>query len=146
VPRLVAQYGAGSLRAKAGSQQFFSNALPGVFYLVLNTSRPLFADARMRRAVSYAIDRTALSRLPSRATGLPSIPTDQLLPPGMPGYRDVSIYPLRPDLAKARQLGAGRHGTAILYTCEHSPCTEAAAVIKRDLARIGIDVEIKTFS
>jgi ABC-type transport system substrate-binding protein len=33
----------------------------------------------------------------------------------------------------------------VLYTCEHAPCTQAAAIIKHDLAKIGIDVEIKTF-
>ena len=100
----------------------------------------------MRKAVSYAIDRRALARLGTRATGLPGIPTDQYLPPGMPGYRDVSIYPLTPDVSKARQLAAGRHGTAVLYTCEHAPCTQAASIIKRDLAKIGIDVEIKALS
>jgi len=144
--RLAEQYGSGSRLAKAGRQQYFLNPLPGVFYLALNTSRPLFANARMRRAVSYAIDRRALARLGSRASGLPGIPTDQYLPPGMPGYRDLSIYPLSSDLAEARKLAAGRHGTAILYTCEKYPCPQAAAIIKQDLARIGVNVEIKSFS
>ena len=144
--RLAATYGAGSRRAKAGEQQYFTSAGTGVYYLMLNTSRPLFADAQMRQAVSYAIDRQALARLASRGTGLPSIPTDQYLPPGMPGYRDLSIYPLTPDLAKARQLAAGRHGTAVLYTCESATCAQAAAIIKHDLAMIGIDVQVEVFS
>ncbi len=143
--RLTRRYGANSPAGKAGRQQYFVNPLPGVFYLALNTSRPLFSSVRMRQAVNYAIDRRALARLGTRATGLPGIPTDQYLPPGMPGYRDVSIYPIDPNLKEARRLADGRHGTAVLYTCDTPPCRQAAAIVKRDLARIGIDVQIKIF-
>jgi ABC-type transport system substrate-binding protein len=47
----------------------------------------------VRRAVAYAIDREALLH----AIGfLPGKVTDQILPPAIPGYRNVRIYPFRP--------------------------------------------------
>lgn len=77
--------------------------------------------------------------------GLPGRPTDQFIPPGLPGFKDVSINPLGgPDLARAKRLaGAGRrHGT--LYTCSLPPCLEQARVARQNLLAIGIDLEINS--
>src|SRR6266540_1674447 len=60
--RLTARYGAGSPAARAGRQRYFAEPLLGLWYLALNTSRPLFADVNLRKAVNYAIDRRALLR------------------------------------------------------------------------------------
>ena len=72
--------------------------LPGltIQYIALNTARPLFRDASMRQAVAYAIDRDGLMRLAGLNAG---ISNDQILPPGIPGYRAVTVYPNRPNLA-----------------------------------------------
>lgn len=67
-------------------------------YFWLNTSRPPFDDVRVRRAVNYAVDRSVFSRL----SGGQLSPTQQILPPGLPGYRKSSLYPH--DMAKARRL------------------------------------------
>ena len=80
----------------------------------LNTSRPLFASARMRRAVNYAVDRQALAANGGSFYAHATV-AQMYLPPGVPGFRDEHIYPLRPDLPTARRLaGPGRH-TAMLY-------------------------------
>src|SRR5437763_15035111 len=110
----------------------------------MNTSRPLFADARLRRAVNYALDRTTLARIGAFG-GDSGTPTDKLLPPGMPGFSASRIYPFTPDLAKARRLARGRGGHAVLYTCSNSTCQQAAQVVQAELKPIGIDVEIKSF-
>lgn len=145
VNRLRARYGSGSAAAKAGRQQLFENPA-GLDFLTLNTSRPLFASARMRRAVNFAIDRTALARLGFFNNPPPFEPTDQYLPPGMPGFKDAHIYPFRPDIATARRLaGPGKHGTAVLYTCNVTPCPEQAQLIKDNLRAIGIDVDVHQF-
>ena len=70
--------------------------LPGltIQYIALNTARPLFRDVSMRQAVAYAIDRIGLMRLAGLNGG---IPNDQLLPPGIPGYRPVVVFPNRPE-------------------------------------------------
>jgi YVTN family beta-propeller protein len=91
---------------------------PSAFYLALDTTSPPFDDARVRRAVNYALDRDKVVRLaggPDRAR-----PTCQVLPPNFPGYRAYCPYTLNPgagsgwtapDLAKSRRLVAAS-GTA----------------------------------
>lgn len=143
---LAAHYGPGSPAARSGRQQYFVNAQPQLDVFALNTHRPLFANARLRRAVNYAIDRTALARLGDEFDPSPEHPTDHYLPPGVPGYSNVRIYPLTPDLAKARQLAKRPASTtAMLYTCDRPPCAQQAQIVKTDLAAIGIRVEVKTF-
>jgi peptide/nickel transport system substrate-binding protein len=77
--------------------------------------------------------------------------TDQILPPGMPGYRDAKIYPLvgvnNASLTRARALAQGstRDGKAVLYTFNNAPGPGIAQVVQFNLRQIGIDVEIKTY-
>jgi peptide/nickel transport system substrate-binding protein len=143
---LAARYGPRSPAAQAGHQQYFDSTGPQLDFLALNTHRPLFADLRLRQAVNYAIERAELARLGDEYSPVPEHPTDHYLPPGIPGYRNVHIYPLVPDLAKASQLAKGHAGaTAVLYTCDISPCDQQAQIIKSDLAAIGLRVEVKNF-
>jgi peptide/nickel transport system substrate-binding protein len=143
---LAARYGPHSPAAKSGHQQYFVNPQSALDYFALNTRRPLFADARIRQAVNYAIDRAALARLGDPFFPLPADPTDHYLPPGIPGHVNGHIYPLVPDLTKARRLAKGHAGaTAVLYTCDRPACTEQAQIIKNDLAAIGVRVVVKAF-
>jgi peptide/nickel transport system substrate-binding protein len=143
--RLEARYGPQSAAARAGAQRFFSYPSLSLHYLALNTRRRLFSSARMRRAVSYAIDRRALAGGP--LLGSSGQPTDQYLPPGMRGFRNAAIYPLgRPDVAKARRLASGRGGRAVMWTCNGSVCKRNAEIVRADLQSIGIDVVIRQFS
>jgi peptide/nickel transport system substrate-binding protein len=143
--QLDARYGPASQAAKNGAQQYFVDPQLAVDYFVLNTRRPLFHDARLRQAVSYAIDRTALAQEGNPYDSLPDRPTDHYLPPGMPGYSDARLYPLNPDPAKATALARGRGRTAVLYTCEQSPCPQQAQILKTDLAAIGLQLKIRAF-
>ena len=116
--------------------------LPKLALYALNTHRPLFADVRLRQAVNYAVDRAELARLDS----LPAPPIDHYLPPGIPGHRDEHVYPRTPDLARARRLVRGHTGaTAVLYTCDLTPCAAQAQTIKTDLTAIGIRLQIRAF-
>jgi YVTN family beta-propeller protein len=144
--RLAAEYGPGSAAAEHGTRQFFVNPQMGLDYFVLNTHRPLFSDARLRQAVNYAIDRNALAALGGGGAPLPDHPTDHYLPPGIPGYRDVRVYPLSPDLAKARALANGNGHTTILYTANFPPLPQQAQIVKTDLAAIGLRVQIETLT
>jgi Bacterial extracellular solute-binding proteins, family 5 Middle len=108
--------------------------------IVLNTSRPLFRVASVRRAVAYAVDREALLH----ATGfLPGKVTDQILPPAIPGYRRVEIYPRKADVQTAGKLMGNCRGTAVLYISDNPVDASVAAVLIQDLARI--DVTVKLF-
>jgi peptide/nickel transport system substrate-binding protein len=143
---LARRYGPGSPAAKSGHQQYFVYPQPALDFFALNTHRPLFADARLRRAVNYAIDRAALARLGGGDGPLPDQPTDHYLPPDIPGSNVLHAYPLAPDLAKARPLATGHNGeTAVLYTCNLHQCNEQAQIIKTDLAAIGLQVQVRAF-
>jgi ABC-type transport system substrate-binding protein len=136
--RLVAKYG-------VNKSQFFVQPGYTVRGYVLNTARPLFKNnPSLRRAVSFAIDRSALRRAGSGR--LESRLTDQYLPPPIPGFKDVRIYPLAgPDLRRARALARGhtRSGKAVLYTVDSAPMLSFAQSIKQNLAKIGLDVQVK---
>jgi YVTN family beta-propeller protein len=147
-PELNRRYGAHSPAAQAGHRQAFINHWLDVDALMLNAERPLFANARLRRAVNFAIDRRALAAggsFPS-AGYLSSTPTDQYLIPNIPGFKDVEVYPLAGDLRKARRLAGNKRRTAVMYTCTFSPCLRDAQVVKKNLAAIGIAVEVRTFA
>lgn len=53
-------------------------------FLFLDTTRPPFSDARVRRAVNYAVDRGRLAELGGGSTFRQ--PTCQVIPPAVPGY------------------------------------------------------------
>jgi ABC-type oligopeptide transport system substrate-binding subunit len=143
--QLAARYGPGSAAAAHGSQRYFATPVVDVDFFILNTHRRLFADARLRRAVNYAIDRRTLASL-GNGVGGSDVPADHYLPPGFAGAKDTHVYPLRPDVAKARALARGRGRTAVLYICNSPGCGPVAEVVKHDLAAIGLRVRIRKFS
>ena len=126
--------------------QFFVQPIPVVHYLALNTSRPLFSgNARLRRAVNFAIDRGAILRAYGPYEGSA---TDQYVSSMVPGFRDAHIYPLsRPDLRRARVLARGRtrSGKAVFYARDDPRNQAVAQIVKANLAKIGLDVEIRTY-
>ena len=113
---------------------------------VLNTSRPLFRDnAELRQSINFAVDRKALLR---ERGPLGGTLTDQYLPPGLPGYRDERIYPLKaPNLVRAKALARGnlRRKRAVLYTSAIPLGLSQAQIIKDNLSKIGLEVEIEAF-
>jgi peptide/nickel transport system substrate-binding protein len=108
----------------------------------MNTSRGIFRDTRLRRAVNYALDRPPMAKQLGPFLGQPS---DHYLPPGMPGSLTERIYPLaRPDLATAKALARGRGGQAVLWTCNLPICLGKAEIMRRNLAPLGIQVVVKS--
>jgi ABC-type transport system substrate-binding protein len=107
-------------------------------FLVFNTERGPFVDARLRRAVNYALNRPALAALEHE------LPSAAYLPPGLAGG-GAAAYPLKPALGKARALAKGFHGKVVLYACGGASCTAAARVVRASLAPIGMSVAIKQF-
>jgi len=149
-PRLEARYGGESEAAKAGHQQYFVTEANGVRLLHMNTSRPLFSQARLRRAVNYAIDRRALVAQGRRYAEINPFnagePTDDYLPPTVTDARDFRLYPLDgPDLERARKIAGPVRATAVMYTPNLPPWQQEAQIIRRNLAPLGIDVEVREF-
>jgi hypothetical protein len=72
-------------------------------------------------------------------------PTDDFMPPLVAGARDFHVYPFRPDLRRARRLAGHVHRTAVMYTPNLPPWQQEAQIVRRDLAPLGIDVQVKEF-
>jgi peptide/nickel transport system substrate-binding protein len=130
--------------------RFFIRKQLTTWFVALNNAEPLFrGNTKLRQAVNWAIDRPQLVR---QFGFLGGGRTDQILPAGMPGFKDAKIYPLRgvdqSMLTRARGLanGATRTGKATLYTFDAAPGPGLAQVVQFNLKQIGIDVEIRTFN
>jgi hypothetical protein len=129
--------GPGSAAARAGKQQYYPYAAPFLDMIVFNTARPLFRDIRLRRAVNYALDRSAL------AAALADEPSDALVPPAIPRYRSIHVYPVgAPDFATARRLVGRRERHAVIAICGDSRLPKLAAVTRDNLARIGMTTTV----
>jgi DNA-binding SARP family transcriptional activator/ABC-type transport system substrate-binding protein len=124
---------------REGAPRFFVSPLPAIDYLAFNARSPLFADARMRRAVNFVLDRRAI------ADTYGWRPADHYLPPAMPGYRESRVYPIdRPQLERARALAGDRGGRAVLHVCKDAAsCKQWGRIIRGNLAEIGIDVVVR---
>lgn len=119
------------------------------WYLALNNDSALFkGNVKLRQAVNYAIDRPQIVRQHGYLGGGR---TDQILPPGMPGFKDGKIYPLEGQNATTRKQatalaqGNTRGGKAVFYAFNTAPGPAIAQVVQFNLKQIGIDVEIKQF-
>jgi YVTN family beta-propeller protein len=144
--RVASRYGPGSAADKQDRQRFFTNPSMGLSFFVFNQRRPLFRDVRLRRAVNYALDRRALARLGTPLNpGRRDLPTDQYIPPGIPGFTDARVYPSSPDVATARRLVGGKRRSAVLYIGDKRPFDRMAQIVKANLGAIGIDVQVKVF-
>ncbi|MEN3283457.1 MAG: hypothetical protein V7607_4597 [Solirubrobacteraceae bacterium] len=132
----VAPGGALARRAKGG--RYNAVAAPGVDLVAFNTRRTLFRDARLRRAVNYALDRPALAGIFGEAV------SDRYTPPAVPGASRSAVYPLSgPDLVRARALaGRGPARTARLYFCGEPVNLRIARTVRANLRPIGIHVVI----
>jgi peptide/nickel transport system substrate-binding protein len=123
------------------------NPLPATTYLWLNNSVPPLNNVDVRKAINYAINRLAIQRVwggPTQAA-----PTDQVLPPTMPGFVKQDIYPVAGDLAEAKALmkasGIKTPVSLTLRTLSDQPgYAEAAQVIQAEVKPIGIKINIVT--
>jgi peptide/nickel transport system substrate-binding protein len=141
-----AQYSEIAQRYGINRGRFFIRKNIVFWYLALNNNSPLFRNnARLRQAVNHAIDRPQMVRQHGYLGGGR---TDQILPPGMPGFRDANIYSLRganPSRASTLARGNTRGGKAVFYAFTTVPGPQIAQVVQFNLRQIGVDVEIKQF-
>ncbi len=138
---VVAKYG---LNKKDGRVQVRS--LMDIRYLALNHNRPLFKNnPGLAKAVNWAVDRQAFS---AQGGFLYGKRTTQILPPGMNGFKQQSIYPIKVTagtIANAKKLAAGnlRDGKAIIWSSNRGVAPLQAQLIQYNLKQMGLDGEIK---
>ena len=111
--------------------------------LVLNARRPLFADARLRRAVAYALDRRTL--VMGLGADSIAVPTNHVLPPSFPEFEGAD-HSLTADRRAARRLVGERRVHAVFAVgtdATGAPYDPTLVKGVRDqLAAIGIDVTV----
>ena len=131
---LAKQYG-------INKRQYMVRQVPTTYYLAMNTTKGLTTNANVRKAVNYAIDRQAMLAQRGYLAGKRA---DQILPPGIPGFRDYNIYPLKysdASVNKAKQLMGGRTGKFLLLSGNRGASLTIPQIVKFNLAKIGIDVD-----
>lgn len=133
----------GELERKYRGSQFLRRTTPSTYYFWMNTRKPPFDDLRVRRAVNYAIDPLALQRIYADQIA----PGQQILPPGMPGYRKFTLYPH--NMRKARRLIAAANPSdrrITVWTDNEAPNKEAGEYYAGVLREIGFHVRLKVVS
>jgi peptide/nickel transport system substrate-binding protein len=128
------------LRRRYRGTQFREEPTISTFYFWMNTRKPPFDDLRVRRAVNYAVDPAALERIYAGSMRA----TQQILPPGMPGYAKYEPYPYDP--AKARDLIAAANPSdreITVWTNSFHPNDEAGEYYGDVLSKLGFKVRVK---
>ena len=133
----------GLARKYGGSRYFLAPGWALGGYL-LNSHRPLFRNnPSLRRAVNFAVDRTALLR------GRTGRAADQLVPRGIPGFRDAAYGSAGPPRrAKGTFSGQWNIRAAAPPFCTRSTCqtsVRAGRSLVNNLEKIGLKVDLKTF-
>ena len=137
---IAAEWGPGSAHAAAGDQRWFGAPRSAVEYIALNPTRPAFRDPDVRRAVSLALDRAAISSIWVNA------PSADLLVPGVPGSAGVDAPVPAPDLEAALALMKGRTFDVTLmgfpteWQC--GACRDFEVAVTGQLKAIGITVTV----
>lgn len=136
------QYAALGQQYGVNKKQFFVGPTSCILYYALNTTRAPFNTLAMRKAANWALDRPALVRLSGKYSGSRS---DQVLVPGVPGYKRYDIYAIKgADVAKAKKVAGGPiSGTATVFHSTSASQTARAQVIEYNLKQIGLDTKDK---
>ncbi len=128
------------VKKKYAGTQFRAEPTISNFYFWMNTQKPPFDDVEVRRAVNYAIDPSALERIYAGTIQ----PTQQILPPGMPGYEKFELYPH--DIARAKEMIARADPAdrdVTVWTNNAAPNDEAGEYYAHVLDGLGFDTKLK---
>ena len=127
------------------ASQVHQSPRPETTYLFLNNEVAPFTNIDVRKAINYAINRTAIEQ----QWGGPLVGSlsSQIMVPGALGYAHYSAYPDTPNLTMAKKLmqqsGVKLPITTSLRTQNDAPgFMNMAQVIKANLKPIGINVQV----
>jgi len=128
--------------------RFWTKPINCTGYLPFNTSRSLFkGNLALRQAINYVIDRKSYSAQVGPYAGGP---WTHIFNPGVPGWKNVTIY--KQNVAKAKKLAKGHFKSGSINVGFRSSGTINPAqgqIVKRDLQRLGFDgskINMKGFS
>lgn len=128
------------VKSKYEGSQFKAEPTISTYFFWMNNKTAPFDELKVRQAVNYAIDPRALERIyAGQLSG-----TQQILPPGMPGYKRLDLYPH--DLAKAKELVAEADPSdraITIWTDTESPNNEAGEYYEGVLKQLGFETTLK---
>ena len=128
------------VKKKYEGTQFRVEKTISTYYFWMNVNKPPFDNLKVRQAVNYAVDPAALERIyVGTLSG-----TQQILPPGMPGYEKFELYPH--DMTKAKQLIAEANPSDRNITVwgDNESENEAAVTYYQDvLEKLGFHTTLK---
>jgi peptide/nickel transport system substrate-binding protein len=116
-------------------------------YIGLNSSKKPLGDVRVRQAINYAVDKTAVLN----ATGGNQFATvaNSILPASVSGHSEYNLYPSADgtgDVQKAKQLlaeaGQPNGFKLTLDIRSHPVMQRQAEALQQSLKRVGIDVAL----
>jgi ABC-type transport system substrate-binding protein len=143
VQGIAGQYGVNKTR-------FWTKPVNCTGYLPMNTANTLFKNnVKLRQAVSYVLSRKAYV---DQAGPYAGQAWSHLFNPGVPGWRNVNPYPLKPNVAKARSLASGhfKDGKITVYYRSSGTTNPAQAqIVRQDLINLGFqagNITMKPFS
>ncbi|HEX3041130.1 MAG TPA: ABC transporter substrate-binding protein [Solirubrobacterales bacterium] len=132
-----------AVKEKFEGTQFRVEPTESAYFFWINVTEPPFDDLEVREAVNYAVDPEALERIYAGQV----VGTQQILPPGMPGYEQYELYPY--DLEKAKRMideadPADRQIT--VWTDNERTQEEAGTYYGAVLEDIGFDVKLQVLN
>jgi peptide/nickel transport system substrate-binding protein len=128
------------VKSKYEGTQFVERPTISTYFFWMNEKAPPFDDVKVRQAVNYAIDPAALERIYAGTMEA----TQQILPPGMPGYKKFELYPH--NLAKAKAMIREAHPSDMnitVWTDTESPNNEAGEYYESVLKQLGFNTTLK---
>ena len=93
------------------------------YFFWMNTTVAPFNDVKVRQAVNYAIDPRALERIYSGQI----VATQQILPPGMPGYQNSTSIRTASQSPPADRRSEPERPQVTVWTDSESPNDVAGA-------------------
>ncbi|HEY2480544.1 MAG TPA: ABC transporter substrate-binding protein [Solirubrobacterales bacterium] len=132
-----------AVKSKYEGTQFRVEPTFSNYFFRMNTTQAPFNDVKVRQAVNYAINPAALERIYSGRLEA----GQQILPPGMPGYQKLNLYPH--DIAKAKELIAEANPSdreIAVWTDSEEPSKAAGTYYGGVLEELGFKVTLKVLS
>jgi peptide/nickel transport system substrate-binding protein len=135
-------------RFKVNRTRYWTKPINCTGYLPMNVARPLFkGNTNLRKAVNYAINRRDYVNQAGQDAG---DPWTHIFNPGVPGWRNTTIY--KRSLAKAKKLAKGHFKSGKITVGYRSSGTINPAqsqIVRRDLIQLGFkagDIDMKPYS
>ena len=131
------------VKDKYEGTQYRPEATESTYFFWMNTTEAPFDDVHVRQAVNYAVDPEALERIYAGQI----VPTQQILPPGMPGYEQYELYPYDREKAQAMVNEADPADRQVtVWTDNERSQEEAGAYLAEVLKDIGFEVKLQVLN